>query len=295
MMSLIDPSLARGIRRAYLESLDQTWSRFISLRKRSKLRQPYLQVKNVKGFDKNVEKLRRDAEIASLMSSEITVRTKHRCLWASLFLTREVDSHSEYRNGMTPTGHARVRALSSTYPADEWVAPLSIRVTAHAIDRLIQRTGIVDLPLRERDIRLVNIELSQSLLWAVAAFFILGKIKIDEGSELTLILPSQNGFFIGKLSSNPIELSLVTYVNRESKWQEQQEAFRILDSISETDLALFASEVLARNHMNIQHSAVDQAIYQCWRDYGWRIREKLDRPSLLNECWNGRQMHATAH
>lgn len=286
METFIDPSLARGIRRAYLESLDDTWAMFQKLQKRQHLRQPHLQVKTQKGFDKEVEKLRKSVDTSNLMQSEILVRLKTRALWACLFLSRETRDSDGDKKGMTSTGYARVRVCALTYPANEWVKPMSIRITAHAIDRVIQRTGIVDLPITKEDIRAINTELSQSLIWAAASFFILGKIEIDEAPDLTLILPSQHGFFLGKFETNPIELSLVTYVDRDRTWEEQDEAFKLLDTITDTDLGLFASDIIARHHINVEHSDKDDAIYRCWRDYGWRIREKIDRPGELDAAWN---------
>jgi len=290
MMQLIDPSLARGIRRAYLESLDATWDKFEKIQKRDKLRRPYLQVESQKGFDKEVERLRKNIESAKLMPSDITIRLKNRALWASLFLTREFGKSPDEAldHGMTPTGYARVQVCALTYPANEWIAPMSVRITAHAIDRVIQRTGIVDLPLRIGDIRAINVELSQSLIWAAAAFFILGKIKIEEGPELTLIFPSANGFFIGKFDVNPVELSLVTFVDRDREWQEQRELFKVLDSIKDTELGLFAADVIARHHIDVEHGEIDASIYRCWRDYGWRIREKIDRPGHLDQYWKSK-------
>lgn len=284
---IIDPSLAKGIRRAYLESLDATWEKFEKIQKRDRLRHPYLQVESRKAFDREVERLRRNIDSANLMPCEITIKLKHRALWASMFLTRDLEKRSDVNldHGMTPTGFARVQVCALTYPANEWIAPMSIRITAHAIDRLIQRTGILDLPLTPQDIRAINAELSQSLIWAAAAFFILGKIKVEEGPELTLIFPSPNGFFIGKLDIDPIELSVVTYVDRRREWQEQEELLRFLDAVKDTDIALFAADVIARRHIDVEHGDIDASIYRCWRDYGWRIREKVDRPGQLDRYW----------
>jgi len=285
----IDASLAKGIRRAYLESLDSALGRFSQQRRKELQRNPNLQVKTSKGFDKEVEKLRRNIEASGMIQSEISVSTKHKRFWASLFLRRETEQSSSDGKGMSPTGHARTTVLALTSPpAREWMRPMSIKVTAHAIDRVIQRMGIVDAPISPEDIKAVNAEVAQSLIWAAASFFILGKIPPAEADALTLIFPSQHGFFIGKFSANPIELSLVTYVDRDTSWEEQEEAFRVLDFVSDSQLGFWASDVIARHHIVPEHSDSDDLIYHCWRDYGWRIREKLDRPGQLDHAWTSR-------
>jgi hypothetical protein len=285
----IDASLAKGIRRAYLESLDSSLQRFSQQRRKELQRNPSLQVETSKGFDKEVEKLRRNINASGMIQSEISVSTKHKRFWASLFLTRETEQSSGNGRGMSPTGHARTTVLALTFPpARNWMRPMSIKITAHAIDRVIQRMGIVDAPISPEDIKAVNAEVAQSLIWAAASFFILGRVPPAEAEALTLIFPSQHGFFIGKYLTSPVELSLVTYVDRNMSWEEQREAFRILDAASDSELGFWASDVIARHHIIAEHSDADDLIYHCWRDYGWRIREKLDRPGQLDAAWNSK-------
>ena len=286
----IDPSLARGIRRYYLESIENSWSSFIKLRKRDKARQPYLQVETRKGFERELERLRISIEKSGLMQSEITIRSKQRNLWACLFLTRETVDEEKSDKGMTPTGHARLKVFALSYPpGQEWVRPMNVYISAHAIDRVIQRIGIIDLPIHRTDINAVNSEISQSLIWAVSSFFIVEKTELEHASSLTLIFPSQYGFFIGKFDIDPLELTLVTYVDRDHTWPEQAEAFRILDTVTDSQLAYFASHVISRQQVKVNHTGYDDIIYRCWRDYGWRIQERLDRPGQLDKAWNSRE------
>lgn len=283
----IDASLAKGIRRAYLEALDEALERFTQQQRHDLRRNPRVHAETSKGFDRGIDKLRRNIEASGLIQSEISVSTKHKRLWASLFLARETENDVKDGKGMSSTGHARTIVLALTHPPmRRWMRSMSIKITAHAIDRVIQRVGIVDTPIHFDDIRAVNTEMAQSLTWAVASFFILENVNPSEAELLTLIFPSQHGFFIGKFNSNPIELSLVTYVDRDTSWDEQREAFRVLDAVSDLELGLWASDVIARNHIAAMHSDADGQIYRCWRDYGWRIREKLDRPGRLDTAWN---------
>jgi len=285
--SYIDPSLAKGIRRAYLESIETAWKSFVTLRKRDKVRQPYLQVETRKGFEREIEKLRACIEKSGLMQSEITIRSKSRNLWACLFLMRETKDEEKSSNGMTATGHARLKVFALAYPpGQEWVSSMSVRVSAHAIDRVIQRIGIIDLPIRQNDINAVNTEISQSLIWAASAFFILSKTEPKDAPSLTLILPSQYGFFIGKIDPDPLELTLVTYVDRDHSWAEQAEAFKVLDAVTDSQLAYYASDVIARQQVRAEHTKYEDVIYRCWREYGWRIQERIDRTGQPDKAWD---------
>ncbi len=287
----IDASLAKGIRRAYLEALDESLERFTRQQRQELRRNPRVQAETSKGFDRGIDKLRCSIETSGLIQSEISVSTKHKRLWASLFLARETENDVKDGKGMSSTGHARTVVLALTHPPmRRWMRSMSIKITAHAIDRVIQRVGIVDTPIHSDDIRAVNTEMAQSLIWAVASFFILEKIGPSEAELLTLILPSQHGFFIGKFNPDPGELSLVTYVDRDTSWEEQREAFRVLDAVSDLELGFWASDVIAQNHIAAEHSGHDNRIYQCWRNYGWRIREKLDRPGQLDTAWNSKSL-----
>ena len=169
------------------------------------------------------------------------------------------------------------------YPAKLRQRPMSVRVSSHAIDRVIQRMGLVDLPIKPADVRAVNTEIVQALIWATAAFFVFGKLRISDVDRFTLILPSQHGFFLAQFSTDPVELTLITYVNKDETWPEQKEAFHILDLVPEERLAFLSADVLARHHIKVEHTDFDDNIFRCWRDYGWRIAEKLDRPSSLGK------------
>jgi hypothetical protein len=290
-MRHIDPSLARGIRRAYLEALDESLGRFTQLQVNEQRRNPHVRADTSKGFNRGVERLRRALETSGLIQSEISVSTKHKRLWACLFLRRETETDNLDGKGMSQTGHARTVALALTHPSlRRWMRPMNIKTTAHAIDRVIQRVGIVDTPIHPDDIKAVNAEIAQSLIWAVASFFILSNIDPKDAEALTLILPSQHGFFIGKLDAISSELSLVTYVDRDTSWAEQQEAFRVLDTVSDSQLGFWAADVIAQHHIVAEHTDADNAIYECWRNYGWRIREKLDRPGQLDAAWATRNI-----
>ncbi len=84
----IDPSLAKGIRRAYIESLDLSWERFRKLKKIESMRHPYLKLSTKKAFDKKVARQRHLDVAQRLAPRQLTKRHD-----AKLLATRQA-SHA---------------------------------------------------------------------------------------------------------------------------------------------------------------------------------------------------------
>jgi hypothetical protein len=293
MPTLIDPALAQGIRRAYLESLDKTTKRLHSRMLIDKMRNPKLHTKTHKSFKKDVTRFRAIIEASGVKHQELMLETPSRELWAALYLERE---DAPDNNGRAfERDFVRVNVLGLTRnPAEMWVRPMSIVITAHTIDRVIQRAGIVDLPIQSSDITAIDVQLAEILVWAAASFFVLGELPLEQGPELTIVLPGQYGFFLGSFDTDPIELTIRTFVDFEKTWPEQEEALALLRSVPDDRLAICAGDVIKRGHLDITHDAFDRAILKCWREYGRRIREKSDRPGKGDLAWPKRNSARTA-
>ncbi len=287
MSTLIDPSLAQGIRRAYLESLDEKTSHLRRELRHDDLRNPNLHLQTIKSFHREVEKLRSFLDKAGIKRQELKLEAGKKALWASMFLAREKRPDAQSNNGMSPTGFARVWVLGlSLNPGVRWCKSMSLSISEHTIDRVIQRAKLVDLPIRRDDIEAIDIQLIDPLLWAAAAYFILGEIPPEQATDLTILLPSQYGFFLGDFSIDPISSTIRTFVDYDKTWPEQQEALALLNSVSDTAIAHYAGDVICRGHISAEHSSFDRTILKCWKEYGWRIREKLERPGKEDKFWN---------
>lgn len=286
MDTLIDPSLAQGIRRAYLESLDGKMAHLRREIRHDDLRNPSLQLKTLKSFHREVEKMRGFLDKAGIKRQELKLETGKKALWASLFLGREQRPAAPLNKGMSPTGFARVWVLGlSMNPGIRWCQSMSLSISEHTIDRVIQRAKLVDLPIRRDDIDAIDIQLADPLLWAAAAYFILGEIPPDNATDLTILLPSQYGFFLSDFSIDPTSSTIRTFVDYDKTWPEQQEALALLNSVSDTAIAHYAGDVIRRGHISAEHSSFDRTILKCWREYGWRIREKIGRPCEDDRAW----------
>lgn len=284
MPTLIDPALAKGIRRAYLEVLHSKAKHFNDLMIADRKRNPRLHMRTSKSFAKDATRFRSIIESSGVKHQELLVKTASRDLWAALHLVRDADPEDKRKTFENDSVRVRVLGLTRN-PADIWADRMSIVITAHTIDRVIQRAGIVDLPIKAADISAIDVQLTEILIWSAAAFFILGELPLEHGGDIDVVLPGQYGFFLGSFEIDPIELTLRTFVDYEKSWPEQDSALALLRSVPDDRLAICAAEVIKRGHLFITHDVFDRAILKCWRDYGWRIREKSDKPSKDDRAW----------
>ena len=280
----IDRALAQGIRRAYLAALDSSIKCFYDMLRKDKLRHPTLHASSHKEHKKEVSRIRSIIEAAGITQHELLLGAGRRELWAAMFLVRDDDQ--EVDGKVIQSDSARVYVLGFTRsPTQMWLRPMSIVCSAHTIDRVIQRAGIVDLPIQPSDVAAIDIQLAEILTWAAASFFILGEQSIDNSKNMTVVLPGHYGFFLGSFETDPIEFTLRTFVDYQKAWVEQEEALALLRSVPDSQLAIYAGDVIRRRYLEISHSAYDRTILKCWREYGWRIREKADRPSKEDRAW----------
>lgn len=152
------------------------------------MRNPKLHIPTTKAFKKEVTRYRKIAEDSGIKHHELLIKMATRELWAALHLVREDDQSDVGKSFESDSVRVSVLGLTRN-PADIWLRSTSIVVTAHTIDRVIQRSGIVDLPIRSSDISAIAVQLAEILGWAAASFFILGEIPLEQAAEMTIVLP----------------------------------------------------------------------------------------------------------
>lgn len=284
MTSSIDSSLAKGIRRAYLQEIEKSFEKLIKIRKQKTQRNPNINISSKKSLNKEIDKLRMQLKHAGITHTEFLVNLSSRVLWASLFISRENFQNSNSRKGLNPRGYARVNVLAASYPADEWLSKLNIKITGHAIDRVIQRIKILNLPIKQDDVQAISTELSQSLAWAASTFFVLSKLDINDAKNLKFIYPTQHGFFLAGFyyQKERPELIITTYINRNNTWDEQVEALATLDGVSDAAIAFFAAHIISPSIIQASHDINAERIFECWRNFGWRLQEKSYRPGKID-------------
>lgn len=282
----IDPSSARGIRRCYLDALDQSWLQWTSAMGAALARDPYLRVPTFKAFDKQCAKeeslLKRFLPV-----DEFKVTAGKRRLWAALMLQRERWPDEHLQRGMADPGYGRLVARSMSLPRANDQRVLPVRVSGHAIERVIQRAGVVDLPPGRSDIEAIHASFAGSLIWACAALRVL---EDDEESfcshGLYVLLPVDHGVFTAIPDRDTSDLLVVSYVPNETLWDELKSGVARLRQIGDGAAAVLAAGILSPTLFR-QHADPDvcRQILRVWRELRWMIREKKDRPSAFDEAW----------
>lgn len=279
----IDASLARGIRRAYLESLDRAWDDWRNAHAASRARIPFVQMPNAKAFEKLCTReesvLRRFLPV-----DQFKISTGRKRLWACLSLVRErpvVGGNC----GMTPAGIGRVTARLISFPGGFAQTRLQIRFSGHAIDRVVQRAKVVNLPLLPSALEAIHASFSGALLWSIAALAVLARLRHDPTDPLCIPLPVEHGIFLATLDETG-ELVVKTYVPRDQLWEEESYALSKFEYLGDERASLFAAELLCPSlFANSATMAWAEAMREAWRELHWLLRTKSDRPGLLAEAW----------
>lgn len=277
----ICPSLARGIRRAYLESLDRHWAIFKAREMSDALRTPYLHLRTHKAYMREIERIRSRLMPRFLSISDMRVAAGHKEAWFMLTLAR--------LPAATGAGSARVSAEVMTYPRTrQWRRQLPIEFTGHAIDRLIQRAHVVELPLTDSDLDAIHAGFASALIWAVAAVKAIEGMDADDVCRLDVIIPAEHGIFLGRFDPEAAHLVLTTFVDSAKLWEEEIYALNKLNAVGEERLALSALDLLAEGWMAHDDTHVSERLIDIWKTFGWVIREREERPGKMDAAWDER-------
>jgi hypothetical protein len=282
--ALIDASLARGIRRAYLDTLDRAWLGWRQAHAACVARTPVFGMPNAKAFAKRCIHEERTLR-RFLPVDELKLATGRKRLWACLSLVRERHESAAGRHRIASAGFGRVAARVVSFPGGAQLARFPVRFTGHVIDRVIQRTRVVKLPVQRTDIDAIHASFSGALLWSIAAIAVLDRLHDDPAQPLCIPLPVERGIFLAAPDAIG-ELVVKTYVQREDLWDEERYALSKFEHLGDTRASLFAAEVLCPALFG--HGAPlewAEAMLQAWKELHWLIRAKRDRPGSLATAW----------
>jgi len=284
----ICPSLARGIRRAYLESLDRHWAIYRGRCSAVALRNPVLRVPTHKAYMREIERIRSRLMPRFLSISDMRVAAGHKEAWFMLTLARIACNSQTMVAG---AGSAQVSAEIMTYPhARLWRSRLPIEFTGHAIDRLIQRAHVVDLPPADQDLHAIHAGFASALIWAVAALKALASIDPQEAGRLDVIIPAEHGIFLGGFDPEASQLVFKTFVDNDQLWEEERYALAQLNTVGDERLALSALDLLAEGWMAHDDTHVAERLIDTWKTFGWVIREREERPGKMDAAWQRREI-----
>ena len=173
-----------------------------------------------------------------------------------------------------------------TYPADAKRSIVPVFFRRHAVERIIQRAGIVDLPLTSYDIEAIHAEFSSALVWGMAASAVLKQRRADSSSLTSIIIPSDHGIFLGQYDQGSGQLIFNTYVDNSKLWDEEHYALAQLRQFDNGLLALTALEAFSPGWTRAQESPVAQGLIETWKKFGWLLRERYSQPDVETMAWD---------
>jgi hypothetical protein len=277
----IDASIARGIRSSYFVHLDNAWKNYLANEKAEAMRLPLRGFATAKSFRKEITRVKKHVIPRFLPISEISVSAGKREVWMMLTLA----SLSEKRTDLH-FQDATLVADVIAYPANGKRSIVPVIFRRHAIERIIQRAGIVDLPLTHSDIEAIHAEFSSALVWGMAASTIL-KQKINETTNLSsIIIPSDHGFFLGEYLKETGQLIFKTYIDNSKLWDEERYALDQLRKFDNGLLALTALERFNQGWVSIEKSPVADGLIDAWQKFGWLLRERYLQEDSESIAWN---------
>lgn len=275
---IIDPSLARGIRRSYLRRLEEELRAEGKRRQQHDDRNAHFSVETRRGFAKSCN-LYRERLGPLLLVADVVINTRSRQAWAGFLLEPVTD----------PWEALRVSTRVVLRPCGAGRQPLRATFSLHAIDRVVQRSRLVVLPLGAPDIAAINSEFSDTLPFIPPALRALNRLEQREAARINIILPACHGLFLGSRDEEEGGLVIKTYVDRERLRSSQLQAIEALDRICDAQLSVQALAAQFPDWLSVDSEPFDLALIEIWREFGSRLAEECVEPGLSDEAWANRE------
>ena len=285
----IDTSLARSIRRGYLRRLAREWEAYSHRRERAAGRNVTLSewLHTRRQFRDKLALLEKFVgPLLPACSLRIESGTRAAAVVWGLW-------PDEVPTAVQVESHARIRALVLLQPGRLLPLSVAVRVRAHAIDRVVQRARVVDLPIRDVDLQALNAEFADFMPLACVAARVLADHAAQAGDEaaqaVQVLLPTEHGIFLGERSATTKELEIRTFVDNARLNGAQLEAVREIHRITQEQVCAEALQALVPGWMGTNGDAnLRGRLLQAWQHFGWRFEEDRLHPGLSDRAWKDR-------
>jgi hypothetical protein len=281
----IDSSLARSIRRGYFRRLAREWAAYDQRRGRAAGRNVSLTawMDTRRQFRERLGLLEK---FAGPLLPACTLRIESGTRAAAVIWAIKPE---EVPTAVNVDSHAYVRALVLLQPGRLLPLEVAVRIRAHAVDRVVQRAQVVELPIRDVDMQAVNAEFADLMPLACVAARILTE-RVNEGAEtarsLNVLLPAQHGVFLGGWCSDSQQLEIRTFVDHAKLNASQQEAVLEIRRIAEEQVCAEALQALVPGWMGTPaQSPLRDELFQAWQHFGWRFQEDRLHPGMSDRAW----------
>lgn len=282
---LIDNSLARSIGRSFLKTIGAEWENYQDRETKAKARN-----NNPKRRIENIRQLKeRQVLLEKLLGSLLPVSTVHiNANSKAASLTMGVRTLAPL--AQQPSLHVlKVHLWLLFMPGKLSEYEIPVCVSAHAIERVIQRNGLVNLPIRKVDIEAVMSEFSDVLPLATLSVKVLSELARRSGEdmakELTLLLPSANGLFLASWCDELKSILIKTFVDARKFNEAQAQAVKEIRRIADFEMAPALIDVVAPGWLYQGVKPIHDQILQAWQHFAWRF--DLDRlhPGMSDLAW----------
>jgi len=279
----IDPSLARFVRRAYFKHLHQEWTKTDLRIKKGKLRNQNFgnridTKKQLRECAQNYEK----AMGSTLPISSIRLDANSRS--ANVILCLAPDPVPQAVN---VSSNAEVRGILLLRQTGVVTKSPGVVVSGHAVDRVIQRCKLIELPINRGDLEAINAEFADALPLACLACSVLSEQHDPEGinTQSNILLPSAHGVFLASWLPEQRRLLVKTFVDGSQLVQPQIEAVREIAAIGEGQINAHILDAMAPGWLQLRRKDINKALFDAWQHFGWRFDIERLHPGLSNEAW----------
>ena len=282
---LIDKSLARAIGRSFIKTIDAEWESYQDRGAKAIARnnKPSRRIENLRQLKE------RQALLDKLMGGLLPVSSVHvNAKSKAASLTMGLRTYSPLQ--AQPTLHfLKVHLWLLFMPGKLSEYEIPVCVSTHAIERVIQRNGLVDLPIRKIDIEAVMAEFSDVLPLAtlsIKAIKELARLSGDDvAKDLTLLLPSANGLFLGSWCDELKSILIKTFVDARKFNEAQVQAVKEIRCIAEAEIGPALIDTLAPGWIQFGANPIHDQLTKAWQHFAWRF--DLDRlhPGMSDAAW----------
>lgn len=282
----IDTSLAKSIRRGFFKRLGHEWEAYDQRRRRAAGRNVMLSspIESRKQFRDRLALLEKFAG-PLLPSCTLRIESGSRAA-AVVWALRPEGDLSDARGA----AHAGIRALVLLQPGRLVAMDVAVHIWAHAVDRVVQRAHVVDLPIRDVDMLAVNAEFSDLMPLACLAARVLTEHACDQGEAtaeaVNVLLPTQHGVFLGRRSASTHTLEIRTFVDHAKLNEAQLEAVKEIHRLSQERVCTEALQALVPGWMgSAPEDGLRRQLFEAWQHYGWRFEEDRLHPGMSDQAW----------
>lgn len=282
----IDQSLARSVRRAYFRSLLSEWDRTTAALREAGRRNTFRN-----RWITSEKQLRAQARVLEKIVSPrlpiAQVRLDARSRGASVVLALLPDPLPA---SVTATSNASVEAMMLLRPDGFVCKPVNVVVSGHAVDRVIQRCRLMELPIGREDLAAVNAEFADALPLACVAASALRRLCATDGADaaeaLNVLLPAPHGVFLASWQAAACRLLVRTFVGRDQLNDAERAALDDLRQIAAGSIESHVLDDILPGWLSLDPQALHTELLDAWRRFGWRFDVDRLHPGLSDLTWS---------